>query len=204
MNIAALPNHNGLADPLWLKLFHGYRHVIAPLRHNGWVTDMETGGGENYIRAELGDGTELSIASVRALPVDPNEVTGWTVIRRHVEDVSRHTVLYDSTPGGPQGHHGNSLIPMFARIDALDALTFTRRLIVSATHVAAFSGAHNQTAGIETPGTAVARYFEWTERLVSDEGYRCVWERPESEGFPLALFENVGNITSVRVTRSHD
>ncbi|WP_406303656.1 hypothetical protein OHA61_16585 [Streptomyces sp. NBC_00885] len=204
MTIAALPDHNSITDPLWLKLFHGYRHVIAPLRHNGWITDMETGGGENHIRAELGDGTELSIASVHDLPVDPNEVTGWQVIRRHIEDHSRHSVLYDSTPNGPQSHHGNSLVPMFARIDELDVPKVNKRLIVSATHTSPYGANHNQTGPIEAPGTGIARFFEWSQRLIAEEGYRHVWERPEPDGYPLALFESAGHITTVRVTRWHD
>ncbi len=43
--IAALPDHNRTTDPLWQRLFHGYSHVITPLRYAGWVTDIETAGG---------------------------------------------------------------------------------------------------------------------------------------------------------------
>ncbi|WP_180685937.1 hypothetical protein [Streptomyces gossypiisoli] len=201
MTIAALPDHNNLTDPLWLKLFHGYRHVITPLRHNGWTTDVDLDG---RIRTDLGDGTELVIAAAHELPVDPSELDGWTVVRQGIDNADVHTALYDSTPDGPQSHHGTSLIPMFARIDELDVPKTTRRLIVSATHTAPYGANHNQTGPIETPGTAVARFFEWSKRLVAEEGYRKVWERPQQDGDPLALFERVGHITTVRITAWHD
>lgn len=204
MTIAALPEHNSIANPLWLKLFHGYRHVIAPLRYNSWPTDIEIDGGENRIRADLGDGTELIIASVHALPLDPNEVTGWSVLRLDIEDKARHTVLYDSTPDGAQSHHRNSLIPLFGRIDELDAPKPTHRLIVSATYTSPSGMNHHQAADSETPGAAVARYFEWSQLLVAAESYHHVWEQPEADGYPLARFERDGHITTVRVTRSDD
>ncbi|MGW7572364.1 hypothetical protein [Streptomyces sp. NPDC054765] len=204
MTIAALPDHNNTTHPLWLKLFHSYRHVIAPLRHNGWPTDIEIAGGENRIHADLGDGTELIIASVRALPLDPNEVTGWSVLRLDIEDNARHTVLYDSTPEGAQSHHRNSLIPLFGRIDELDAPKPMNRLVVSATYTSPSGMNHYQAAGSETPGAAVARFFEWSRLLVASEGYQHVWERPEEDGYPLARYERDGHVTTVQVTRSDD
>ncbi|MFD8379128.1 hypothetical protein ACFV2X_11420 [Streptomyces sp. NPDC059679] len=202
MTVAALPDHEDRTNPLWLKLFHGYRHVISPLRHFGWITDVELSGGNFHVRADLGDGTELIIAAEHALPVDPTEVTGWHVARQNIEDPARLTALYDSTPDGPQAHHGVSLIPMFARIDELGAPKSARQLIVSSTHTTPHGVNHNQTAGYEAAGTAIARYFEWSRRMVANEGYRCVWEEPEQDGYPLALFEKDGHITTVRVTPS--
>ncbi|WP_431770868.1 hypothetical protein [Streptomyces cucumeris] len=203
--IAALPDHNLVTDPLWQRLFHGYSHVITPLRYAGWVTDIETaGGGEFFVRADLRDGTEVTVASERSLPTDPAEANGWTAIRRDIENTSKHTVLYDSTPNGPQRHHGTILIPLMARIDGLDVPGRAPRLIVSATHTAPYGANHNQTAGIEAPATAIARFQEWSWRLIDHEGYRRVWHRPEHEGYPLALFERHGHITTVRVTRSND
>ncbi|MFE0190743.1 hypothetical protein [Streptomyces sp. NPDC058989] len=204
MTIAALPDHNSTTDPLWLKLFHSYRHVIAPLRHNGWTTDVELCGGEYHVRADLSDGTELIIASTHSLPVDPSEVDGWTVVRQGIDNPDVHTALYDSTPCGPQAHHGASLIPMLARIDELEVPKPVQRLIVSATHAAPYGMNHNQTGPIEEPGTAIARFFEWSQRLVTAEDYRKVWERPEADGYPLAVFENVGHITTVRVRPWHE
>ena len=202
--LAALPDHNRLNDPLWLNLFHGYRHVIAPLRHSGWVTDIETGGGEYHVRADLGDGTELIIASEHSLPANPAEVTGWTVLRQNIETPSRHSVVYDSTPDCAQAHHGNSLIPMFARIDELDVPKATTRLMLSGTYSAPYGANHNQFAATEAPGTAVARYFEWTRQLVTQDGYRQVWERPEADGYPLSLFERVGYVVAARITLVDD
>ncbi|WP_406349610.1 hypothetical protein OHB10_32295 [Streptomyces sp. NBC_01597] len=203
--IAALPDHNRITDPLWQRLFHGYGHVITPLRYAGWVTDIETsGGGEFYVRADLGDGTELIIASEFSLPADPGEVSGWTAVRQEAENTSKHTVLYDSTPNGPQRHHGNSLIPLMARIDGLDVPSRAPRLIVSATHTAPYGASHNQTAGIEGAATAIARFSEWSQRLTDHEGYQRLWQRPQADGYPLALFESAGHITTVRVTRSND
>ncbi|NUK19826.1 hypothetical protein [Streptomyces lunaelactis] len=204
MTIAALPDHNSITDPLWLKLFHGYRHVIAPLRYNGWTTDVELCGGEFHIRADLGDGTELIIAAEHSLPVDPSKVNGWMVVRQGIENPDVHTALYDSTPDGPQSHHGTSLVPLLARIDELDAPKVNKRLIVSATHTSPYGANHNQTGPIEAPGTAIARFFEWSQRLITEEGYRHVWECPEPDGYPLALFESAGHITTVRVTPWHD
>ncbi|MFF6963467.1 hypothetical protein ACFY9G_08825 [Streptomyces anthocyanicus] len=201
--IAALPDHNRTTDPLWQRLFHGYSHVVTPLRYAGWVTDIETCGGEFHIRADLRDGTELIIASEHSLPADPAEVDGWSAIRQDVQDPSEHTVLYDSTPNGPQRHHGNSLIPLLMRVDALDVPSRAPRLIVSATHSAPYGASHNQTAGIEGAATAIARFWEWSQRLMDHEGYRRVWQRPESD-YPLALFESVGHIYTLRVTRSDD
>ncbi|MER6127904.1 hypothetical protein ABT173_36045 [Streptomyces sp. NPDC001795] len=200
--IAALPDHNLLSDPLWQRLFHAYRHVITPLRYAGWVTDLETCGGQYHVRADLGDGTELIIASTDGLPADPTEVNGWHALRQHTQNPDRHTVLYDSTPNGPQRHHGNSLIPLFARIDGIDAPRRAPHLIVSATHTSPYGANHNQTAGIEGPATAVARFSEWSKRLTDHEGYRRVWQRSERDGYPLALFESAGHITTVRVTAS--
>ncbi len=202
--LAALPDHNRLNDPLWLNLFHGYRHVIAPLRHNGWVTDIEICGGEYHVRADLGDGTELIIASEHSLPVNPAEVTGWTVLRQNIETPSRHSVIYDSTPESAQAHHGNRLIPMFIRIDELDVPKTTKRLMLSGTYSAPYGANHNQTAGCEAPGTAVARYFEWKRHLVTQDGYRQVWERPEPDGYPMSLFERVGHVVVARITLVDD
>ncbi|MFF2650421.1 hypothetical protein [Streptomyces sp. NPDC058045] len=203
-NIAALPDHNRLNDLLWQRLFHNYSHVITPLRYAGWVTDVETSGGEFFVRAALRDGTEVTIASEDNLPVDSAEVNGWIAVRQDVENPSKHTVLYDSTPTGPQRHHGSSLIPLMARIDALDVPSRAPRLIVSATHTAPYGSNHNQAAGIEDAATAVARFAEWSWRLTGHEGYRRVWQRPEHEGYPMALFESAGHVTTIRVTRSDD
>ncbi|MFE5117774.1 hypothetical protein [Streptomyces sp. NPDC056669] len=201
--IAALPDHGRTTDPLWQRLFYGYRHVITPLRYAGWVTDIETsGGGEFYVRADLRDGTELIIASEHSLPADPAVVTGWTAIRQDAQDTSRHTVLYDSTPNGPQNHHGTSLIPLMARIDGLDLPGHAPRLTVSATHTAPYGVNNNSTAGIEGAASALVRFAEWSQRLTDHEGYQRVWQRPERDGYPLALFERDGHIIAVRVTRS--
>lgn len=203
--LAALPDHNRVTDPLWQRLFHGYSHIITPLRYAGWVTDIETGGGaEFHVRADLRDGTELIIASEHSLPDYPDEVNGWSAILRDTQNTSRHTVLYDSTPNGPQRHHGNSLMPLMARIDSLDLPSRAPRLIVSATHTAPYGASHNSTAGIEAPATAITRFSEWSRRLTDHEGYRHVWRRPEHDGYPLALFESAGHIATIRVTRSND
>lgn len=201
--LAALPDHNRRTDPLWIKMFRSYWHVITPLRYLGWITDFEIGG-NFFIRADLGDGTELIIASEHDLPADPAEVTGWTVVRQDIESPDRHTVVYDSTPNGPQRHCGTGLIPMFARIDQLDVPKPAFRLITAATYSAPYGLNTNQGGRSETPGTAVARYFEWCQHLTTAEGYQRIWARPEQDGYPLAVFEKDGYIATVRVTRSHD
>ncbi|WP_328747162.1 hypothetical protein OHT57_16510 [Streptomyces sp. NBC_00285] len=202
--IAALPDHNRTNDPLWNQLFFSYSRIITPLRYARWVTDVETGGGEFFVRADLTDGTELIIVSEHSLPADCADANGWIAIRRDVENPDRHTVLYDSTPNGPQRHHHNSLIPLMARIDDLDVPRPAPRLMVSSTHTAPYGASHNQSAGIEGAATAIARFSEWSLRLTDHEGYRRVWQRPEPTTYPLALFENAGHITTVRVTRSDD
>jgi hypothetical protein len=131
-------------------------------------------------------------------------VNGWTAIRQDVQDTSRHTVLYDSTPNGPQHHHSNRLIPLLARIDSLDLPHRAPRLIVSASHIAPYGACHNQTAGTEGAASAIARFSEWSQRLTDHEGYRRVWQRSQRDGYPLALFESAGHIVTVRVTRSDD
>jgi hypothetical protein len=202
-NLAALPEHHLRTDPLWLELFHSYGHVISPLRHLGWTTDVDLTD-EFCIRADLADGTELVIASEDGLPHNPFEVTGWRVLRRDVDTPGRHTVLYDSLPGGPQRHCHAGLMPMFARIDAINAPRHAIRLTTSATYCAPYGLNTNQGGASETPGMAVARYFESCQHLTAVGGYRLVWERPESDGYPLAVLEKDGYIATVRVARSHD
>ncbi|WP_330317978.1 hypothetical protein [Streptomyces platensis] len=206
MTIAALPDHNRRTDPQWLNLFNRYRHVITPLRYNGWTTDIEISGAENHLRADLGDGTELIIASGNSLPLDPSEVTGWSVVRQDIEDPARHTVLYDSTPEGPHRHHGSSLIPMFGRIEVLDAPKSVTPLYVSATYTAPYGMQSHQSTGVETPGAAVARFFEFSRQLVNTMGYKPLLERLEPKGgYPSAQFETEsGRQVTVRVMRSYD
>ncbi|MFK0279810.1 hypothetical protein ACIQVL_04950 [Streptomyces sp. NPDC090499] len=201
--IATLPDHDRRTDPLWNRLFNGYWHVITPLRHLGWITDVDVND-KFFIRANLGDGTEVCIATEHEVPVDAAEVTGWRVIRRDVDNPSRHTVLYDSAPGGPQSQHTTHLIPLFARIDALNAPKPPFRLVTSATYCAPYGLTTQQGGASETPGMAVARYFEWCQHLTTVEGYQRAWERPEPDGYPLAVFEKDGYLVAVRVTRSHD
>ncbi|WP_405803443.1 hypothetical protein [Streptomyces sp. NBC_01187] len=202
MTMAALPDHNRLTDPLWLKLFRNYHHLITALRHNGWVTDVETCGGEFNIRADLGNGAELVIHCGDALPIDPTKVPGWIMVRQEQPDAQNMTALYDSTPEGPQAHHGTSLIPLLSRIDALNLTT--ARAHTSASFVTPQGVPHHQTGPVEATGTAVARLYEWGQQLVTAEGYRQVWERPENDGYPLAVLEHVGHIATLRVTPWHD
>ncbi|MGW2881314.1 hypothetical protein ACWDBP_34865 [Streptomyces sp. NPDC001233] len=199
--LAALPDHDRRKDPLWIQYFRSYWHVITPLRHLGWTTDVDVTE-EFFIRADLGDGTELAIASDHKSPVGPAEVNGWRVLRRDTGDPARHTSLYDSAPGGPQSHHWAALLPMFARIDALDAPRPDVRLTTSATYCTPYGLNTNQGGAIEGPGMAVARYFEWCHHLAAAEGYRRIWERPENDGYPLAVFEKDGYLATVRVNRS--
>jgi hypothetical protein len=202
MTIAPLPDHHRLNAPLWQGLYRAYRTVVLPLRHNGWTTDVELCGGEYHLRADLGDGTELIIASDAALPADPSQVNGWHVLRRPTDgNDNGGQLLYDSTPNGAQRHHGNALVPLFTRIDKLYTARARDGLIVSSCHIAPYGAVHKQTAGIRPPGSGIAQYFTWSDRL-REEGYRCVWERPDDEGDPLSVFESVGHIATVRVTRA--
>ncbi|MGW3118567.1 hypothetical protein ACWDBW_15755 [Streptomyces sp. NPDC001107] len=201
--IAALPDRHDQPHPLWGQLFRSYWHVITPLRYLGWTTDVDVSD-ESFIRADLTDGTELIITSEHGLPLDPAEVTGWRVLRQDIDNPSRHTVLYDSAPGGPQRHCHTGLLPMFARIDALSAPKVTSRLTASATYCAPYGLNTSQGGASETPGMAVARYFEWCHHLADVEGYQRVWVRPEPDGYPLTVLEKDGYIATVRVTRSTD
>lgn len=199
--LAALPEHNLRDNPLWLELLRSYSHVITPLRYLGWTTDIDLTD-TFCIRADLADGTELTITSENGLPRDPAEVTGWQVVRRDVNDPARHTFLYDSLPGGPQRHSHAGLMPMFGRIEAIDARQPTVWMTTSATYSAPYGLNTNQGGAIEPPGMAVARYFEWCQHLTAGSGYQRVWERPEADGYPLAVLERDGYIATVRVTRS--
>jgi hypothetical protein len=199
--LAALPEHVRRFDPQWVGLFRSYWHVITPLRYLGWTTDVDLAD-DLCIRADLGDGTELTITADGELPLDSAQVTGWRVLRRETDDPARHTALYDSAPGGPQSHHQAALLPMFARIDALDAPRPDVRLTTSATYCTPYGLNTNQGAAIEGPGMAVARYFEWCRHLTAAEGYRRIWERPENDGYPLSVFEKNGYTATVRVARS--
>ncbi|MER6086852.1 hypothetical protein [Streptomyces bluensis] len=199
--LAALPDHDRRTDPLSVRLFRSYRHVITPLRYLGWITDIAD---EFAIRADLGDGTEVNITTGHELPLDPAQVAGWKVVRRDIDNPARHTALYDSTPGGPQSHHRAGLLPMFARIDALDSTRTAVRLTTTATYCAPYGLNANESGAIDTPGMAVARYFERCRNLTAVKGYRRIWERPEYEGYPLAVFEKDGYLATVRVTLSHD
>lgn len=199
MALAPLPDHSRTGDPLWQHLFHGYRHVITPLRCNGWTTDIELCGGEHHVRADLGDGSELIIAGEYSLPVDPSEVTGWTVVRRPIPDAGTHTPLYDSVPGHPQQHHGTSLVPLFMRLDELDACAAEERLSASMSSTSPEGATHNHRGPIEKPGTAYARYFDWSHCHLAD-GWQRVWERM-AFGDPRAIFEKNGHVGTVRLTR---
>jgi hypothetical protein len=202
MTMAALPDHNRLTDPLWRLLFHNYRHLITALRHNGWTTDVQTCGSESRIVADLNDGTELVIHCGGSLPAIAAEVTGWVMVRQGQPDTQTITALYDSTPDGPQAHHGTGLVPLLSCLDALGLAAPKAR--TSTTFVPS-NGALQQTNGpIETIGTAVARYFEWGHQLVIAHGYRQVWERPEEDGHPLAVLENVGHIAALSVSPWHE
>ncbi|NUK32184.1 hypothetical protein HRW12_00030 [Streptomyces lunaelactis] len=201
MNLAALPDHNRINDPLWQKLFYRYRHVITPLRRNGWSTDIELDG---LIRADLGDGTELLIASNHPLPVDPADVKGWTVVRQAISNPDQHTALYDSTPDGPQSHHGTSLTPMFTRIDALDACRTPDRLWVSSSAVTPHGLVHSQRGPLEGPGGALARFFDWSRHLVG-EGWRLAMAAEQDKVHePLAIYERDRYVVLLRLTPHHD
>ncbi|GAA0694906.1 hypothetical protein GCM10010193_57000 [Kitasatospora atroaurantiaca] len=123
MNLAPLPDHNGVTDPLWQTLYANYAHVITPLRQRGWVTDVELCGGAYFIRVTLGDGTELHIGSADALPTDPRRVDEWLVTRQPENEDNNGpiTVLYDSTPEGAHRHHGGHVRPMLERVTRLQA-----------------------------------------------------------------------------------
>lgn len=198
MALAPLPNHNRTDDPLWQRLFHAYRHVITPLRCNGWTADVELCGGEYHVQADLGDGTELIIAGEYSLPIDPAEVAGWTVIRRPVDSSDGETVLYDSIPGRPQQHHGTTLVPLLARLDELDACTAEERLSVSLSTTSPEGSTHNHRGPVEKPGTAYARYFDWSHAHLAD-GWQQVWERM-AFGAPRTIFERDGHVGTLRLT----
>ncbi|WP_071372503.1 hypothetical protein [Streptomyces sp. MUSC 14] len=204
MNIpAALPDHIHQHDPLRTQLLRSYWHVITPLRYLGWTTDVDTAD-KPLIRADLGDGTELIITTEHGLPRDSGQVNGWRVLRRDIDNPERHTALYDSAPGGPQSHHRAGLVPLFARIDALDAPKPAVRLATSATYCTPYGLNANRGGSAEAPGVAVARYFESCQYLTAAEGYQRIWERPEGDGYPLAAFEKDGYLAAVRVNRIHD
>jgi hypothetical protein len=131
-------------------------------------------------------------------------VDGWMVVRQGIDNPDVHTALYDSTPNGPQSHHRASLLPMFARIDELDVPRSAIRLSTSATYSAPYGLNGNQGSASEPPGVAIARYFEWSHHLMALQGYRRVWERPEQDGYPMAVFETTGHVSILRVARSDD
>ncbi|GAA1353476.1 hypothetical protein [Streptomyces beijiangensis] len=115
MQLAHLPDHNRTTDLMWLRLWTSYAPVITPLRALGLVTDVELCGGEYNVTAALPDGSYFAITSTHALPVDPADVTGWTV-QRLFDDNPTRAVLYDSTEDGQDAEHGNALAPMLGRI----------------------------------------------------------------------------------------
>jgi hypothetical protein len=124
MNPVPFPDHGRVNDPLWQHLWATYSDVITPLRAAGLVTDMETCGGENHIRVELGDGTFLTIAGRDALPVDryaaetgdDAELNGWSVMRLHEENPDYFARIYDSTDDGPAEANGTAVTPMLTAI----------------------------------------------------------------------------------------
>ncbi|AIA03429.1 hypothetical protein ACFCXR_15255 [Streptomyces noursei] len=206
MTLAALPTHDRTTDPLWLGLFNAYSDVITPLRWFGWTTDVEVDKDAVLIRADLGDGNELIIASEgNRLPANAADATGWLAVKQNIAEPAKHTVLYDSTPNGPQRHHGIQLLPLFVRLEALDAARRAPRVEVTASHVSFFGACHNTTAGIWAAGAGVARFMDWVNHIQATEGYAKVWERPEgSGGYPEAIFERSSNVAVLRVRRASD
>lgn len=201
--IAALPDHDKAKDPIWQSLFHSYRHIITPLRYNGWATDFVTGGAQDFIRADLADGTELIIASEGSLAANPDANKGWVVLRQRVEQSPEYTVLYDSTPACAQSHHGNSLVPMFLYIEKAVPKPSVQ-LSNRTTHAGPYGAPRHVAGKDESPGMAVARFYGLARCLEAVEGYRRVWERPLEEGYPHAVFAKGASVVITRVVRSHD
>ncbi|MFF9478050.1 hypothetical protein [Streptomyces sp. NPDC014733] len=204
MTLAPLPDSGRNDSPRWRTYLHAYRHVIAPLRHNGWTTDLDITDDDAFIRCDLGTGTELIITSTPELPANPQVVAGWSVMRQPRGSRTHYTCIYDSTPGGAHADNEADLLPLFEHIDALDVPKPGHRLTTSAAYTSPTGAHHLLAADSETPAMAVSRFYAWSKRLTGDEGYRGLWERPETDGYPMAVFERLGHVTTVRVTRSSD
>lgn len=117
--LAPRPDHYRVHDALWQSLYANYAHLITPLRQNGWVTDVELSEGAYFIRATLGDGTELHIGTAEGLPHDPREVRGWLISRQPEGTNGPATVLYNSTADGAHRSNGGEVDPVLARIERL-------------------------------------------------------------------------------------
>jgi hypothetical protein len=102
---------------------HPYHHLTAPLRQRGVVCTVEYGLSDHVVRAELPDGSALTISPPQEPATDhtPGYPKSW-LVTRHLENPERHEVLYNSAPGGPQARYGDSVPHLLATIDArLDA-----------------------------------------------------------------------------------
>ncbi|MFE6186483.1 hypothetical protein ACFQ6U_18870 [Streptomyces sp. NPDC056465] len=111
------PNHHRVNDPLWQRLWVTYSDVITMLRSDGITTDVEMGGGEFNITAELPNGCELLIrasseSGAEALPLDRDELGAWQVMHLCAEGAERHLV-YDSARGD-QAANGTDVLALMA------------------------------------------------------------------------------------------
>ncbi|MEV7936584.1 hypothetical protein AB0O82_10615 [Kitasatospora sp. NPDC088264] len=127
--LAPLPDHYRVHDALWQRLYANYAPLITPLREKGWVTDVELSEGAHFIRATLGDGTELHIGTADGLPLDPREVAGWLMIRQPEGANGPITVLYNSTRDGAHRSNGGAIDPVLARIARLRPAGRTYRVL---------------------------------------------------------------------------
>ncbi|MFF7586772.1 hypothetical protein ACFZCK_04665 [Kitasatospora purpeofusca] len=205
--LAPLPDHYRVHDALWQSLYANYDHLITPLRQNGWVTDVELSEGAYFIRATLGDGTELHIGTAEGLPHDPREVTGWLIVRQPEGTDGPVTVLYNSTRAGAHSDNGGEVDPVLTRIARLHSVLRPSRTYQVLSTIYTPFGAQTDTIPCATPVEANEVFDIHRQNLKAElwtEIYAPAWpsiEGPEPQpALRLSVLALGPDIAVLRIT----
>ncbi|MEU6475351.1 hypothetical protein ABZ858_00400 [Streptomyces sp. NPDC047017] len=202
--MAPMPNHGNVNDPLWRKLWNAYEPVITALRRIPLVTDVEISGGMFGITAQLTDGSHLWISSVEELPLDPKEVEGWHVRRGHEDNPTIDEMIYNSTVDGEHSDHGNNLVPL---VQAIARFVTERALApkvidLFSVQLDGVTKNHQRVSKlVQGPSpdrnAAIKEYGEATNEL-TQRGWHCIHTQGGFD-WPLTIWELNAEIVSVYV-----
>ncbi|MGW3657185.1 hypothetical protein ACWD6R_16490 [Streptomyces sp. NPDC005151] len=201
-----MPDHARVNRPEWQALWQQYEAVTTPLRAAGLACDIETSGGETVIYANLPDGTHLVIADDHSLPDRLADVTGWRIVRSHVDNPNHDGLLYDSTAEGEHGQHAADIRTMLAAVaiylhDLRDPDTKTAGQVLGmslietperfAVSFVGVSTGHTPTGQItsgpfDTHLQAVKEYG-WQTHQLEQDGWQMVHEQGGTE-WPLTIW----------------
>ncbi|MFC8895817.1 hypothetical protein [Streptomyces cinereoruber] len=180
------PNHHRVNDPLWQRLWATYSDVITMLRSDGITTDVEMGGGEFSVTAELPGGCELAIrasgeSGAEALPLDRDELGAWQAIHLCADGTERHLV-YDSARGDQAANGTDVLALMAVVLPHIQAERDAAHQHLAAGLVQAKTGTPADAEGPELPANVMAMLAEYgieAEAGVDTGTYRIAFDLPD-------------------------